>query len=121
MTDRSVVGTSGRELTKVAALSDFIPGELKLVRVGKARVGICIVDGEVRAVAARCTHAHAMLAPGKLTAYGLIECPLHGGMFSPVDGSVKCEPAKVPLAVHEVRVIDGAIFADPGPDQDEIG
>jgi nitrite reductase/ring-hydroxylating ferredoxin subunit len=117
---KPVVGTSGRELAKVAALAELAPGELKLARIGRARLAICIADGEVRAVSARCTHAHAMLAPGRLTADGLIECPLHGGMFSPIDGSVKCEPAKVALAVHEVRLIDGDIFVDPGPDPDPI-
>ena len=116
MTERPIVGTSGRKLVSVAMVADLAPGELKLARIGKTSLGICIVDREVRAVTARCTHAHAMLAPGTLTADGLIECPLHGAMFSPIDGSVKCEPAKVPLAVHEVRVIDGEIFVDPGPD-----
>lgn len=120
MTDRKVVGASGRELAKVAVLADLQPGEIRLARIGRARLAICIADGAVRAVSARCTHAHAMLAPGKLTADGLIECPLHGGMFSPIDGAVKCEPAKVPLTVHEVRVIDGEIFVDPGPDPDPV-
>jgi 3-phenylpropionate/trans-cinnamate dioxygenase ferredoxin subunit len=115
MTNQSIIGASGRELTRVAALADLAAGELKLVRIGKSRVAICIVEGEVRAVAARCTHAHAMLAPGNLTADGLIECPLHGAMFSPIDGSVKCAPANVPLPVYEVRVIDGEIFVDLDP------
>jgi nitrite reductase/ring-hydroxylating ferredoxin subunit len=118
--NKPVVGASGRELAKVGAVADLTPGELKLARIGRARLAICIADGEVRAVSARCTHAHAMLAPGRLTADGLIECPLHGGMFSPVDGSVKCEPAKVALTVHEVRVIDGDIFVDPGPDSEPV-
>jgi nitrite reductase/ring-hydroxylating ferredoxin subunit len=120
MTDRTVVGASGRELAKVAVLADLQPGEIRLARIGRARLAICIADGAVRAVSARCTHAHAMLAPGKLNADGLIECPLHGGMFSPIDGAVKCEPAKVALTVHEVRVIDGEIFVDPGPDPDPV-
>jgi 3-phenylpropionate/trans-cinnamate dioxygenase ferredoxin component len=115
MTNQSIIGASGRELTRVVGLADLAAGELKLVRIGKSRVAICIAEGEVRAVAARCTHAHAMLAPGNLTADGLIECPLHGAMFSPVDGSVKCAPANVPLPVYEVRVIDGEIFVDLGP------
>jgi 3-phenylpropionate/trans-cinnamate dioxygenase ferredoxin component len=118
MTDKPVIGSSGRELVKFAALTDFAPGEIKLARIGKARLAICIVHGEVRAVAARCTHAHAMLAPGQLTAEGLIECPLHGALFSPIDGSVQCAPATVPLHVCEVRVVDGSIFVDPGPDTD---
>jgi 3-phenylpropionate/trans-cinnamate dioxygenase ferredoxin component len=120
MIDRPVVGASGRQMTKVGLLSDLQPGDLKLARIGQARVAFCIADGTVRAVSARCTHAHAMLAPGRLTADGLIECPLHGGMFSPIDGSVKCEPAKIALTVHEVRVFDGEIFIDPGPDPDPV-
>jgi 3-phenylpropionate/trans-cinnamate dioxygenase ferredoxin component len=118
MTDNPVVGSSGRELVKVANLADFAPGEIKLARIGKARIAICIVQNEVRAVAGRCTHAHAMLAPGKLTADGLIECPLHGALFSPVDGSVQCAPATVPLPAYEVRLIGNQVFIDPGPETD---
>jgi 3-phenylpropionate/trans-cinnamate dioxygenase ferredoxin component len=120
MTDQPIVGSSGREFAKVAELSDLRSGEVKLACVGKARIAVCLVEGEVRAVAGRCTHAHAMLAPGHLTAEGLIECPLHGAMFSPIDGSVRCLPATVPLAVHEVRVVDGVVFVDPGPEPDAL-
>lgn len=116
MTDRPLVVAGGREFARVAAVADIAPGQVKLVRAGRARVAICIAGDEVRAVAAHCTHASALLAPGRLTAEGLIECPLHGALFSPVDGSVRCAPATVPLAVHEVRIVDGEIFVDPGPE-----
>jgi nitrite reductase/ring-hydroxylating ferredoxin subunit len=119
VSEAGMTGASGRELVDVASLADLVPGKLKLVRAGTARLALCIVDGDVRAVSAQCTHAKIFLAPGKLAEDGLIECPAHGAKFSPIDGSVKCAPATEPLAVHEVRVVDGHIFVDPGPEATE--
>jgi len=98
----------------VLAVDELLDGVVKLARADHARIVLARVDGEVRAVQATCTHARIFLAPGRLTADKLIECPMHGAMFSPLDGSVRCGPATVPLAVHEVRVVDGMIHVDPG-------
>jgi nitrite reductase/ring-hydroxylating ferredoxin subunit len=104
----------GREMVRVAATGDLTDGRLVLVRARHAPVAIVRMGDEIRAVAAICTHARIFLAPGRLCSEGLIECPSHGAKFSPVDGSVKCTPATVPLAVYEVKVIDGEVYVDPG-------
>ncbi len=119
MSEVVVIGTSGREMLHVALLAELIPGKLKLVRAQAARIALGVIDEKVIAVGARCTHAKVYLAPGKLGEDGLIECPVHGAKFSPFDGSVKCAPATEPLPVYEVKVVDGAIFVDPGPEQTE--
>jgi 3-phenylpropionate/trans-cinnamate dioxygenase ferredoxin subunit len=105
----------GRPMPAVAKLSDLAPAKLKLVRAGHARIAVTMIDGAVHAVAATCTHARILLAPGQLTIEGLIECPMHGALFSPIDGAVRCAPATEPLAVHEVRVIGDVVHVDPGP------
>ena len=119
MAETGVLSSSGREMLRVAALTDLEPGKLKLFRAKAVPIALGLVDGQVRAVAARCTHAKVLLAPGKIGADGLIECPVHGAKFSPIDGSVKCAPATEPLAVYEVRIVGEDVYVDPGPDQDE--
>jgi 3-phenylpropionate/trans-cinnamate dioxygenase ferredoxin subunit len=108
------VSSAGRAMVRVAALADLAEARLKLVRAGNAKLAIVRTGETVRAVSAICTHARIFLAPGELTHDGLIECPMHGAKFSPDDGSVRCPPATAPLAVHEVRLIDGSVYADPG-------
>jgi len=109
-----VLSAANREMIRVASLADLEEGRLKLVRAAHARVAIVRMGDTVRAVAAMCTHARIFLAPGTLTADGLIECPMHGAMFSPEDGAVRCAPATEPLAVHEVKLADGDVYVDPG-------
>jgi|GEM_PF-362751 len=101
-------------MVRVAAFADLAEARLKLVRAGHAKLAIVRTGETVRAVSAMCTHARIFLAPGELTEDGLIECPMHGAKFSPDDGSVRCPPATTALTVHEVRLIDGSVFADPG-------
>lgn len=111
-----VMSSSNRAMIRVASVADLEEGQLKLVRAAHARLAIVRIGDGVRAVSAMCTHARIFLAPGHLTANGLIECPMHGAMFSPEDGSVRCAPATEPLTVHEVKLVDGEIFVDPGPE-----
>ena len=106
-------GSAEGAMVDVAAFAELTEGVLKLVRAGEARVALVRRGDTVSAVAARCTHARIFLAPGKLTADGMIECPLHGAKFSPDDGSVQCPPATAPLAVHSVLVRDGRVLVDP--------
>ncbi len=110
----TVQSSSGRVMVRVAAMDDLAEGRLKLVRAAHAKLAIVRTGETVRAVSAMCTHARIFLAPGNLTSDGLIECPMHGAMFSPEDGSVRCAPATKPLTVHEVKLLDGEIFVDPG-------
>jgi nitrite reductase/ring-hydroxylating ferredoxin subunit len=98
------------EFVDVMSFEDLEPGRLKLVRAGAARVALCRIGSDVHAVSAYCTHAKIMLAPGRLDTANLIECPMHGAKFSPIDGSIKCGPATIPLGVHDVRVEGGRIL-----------
>lgn len=111
------VSTSGRSMVSVARLDELEDGKLKLVRVGKTPLAIVRTEGELRCFSALCTHTRIFLAPGRLTPDGLVECPMHGAKFSPVDGSVHCGPATVPIKVHEITVRDGLIFVDPGEEK----
>lgn len=114
-----VLSAEGRPMIRVISLAELKEGRLKLVRAAHAKLAVVRTGDEVRAVSAICTHARIFLAPGNLTADGLIECPMHGALFSPTDGAALCAPATRPLTVHEVKLIDGEVFVDPGVEEVE--
>lgn len=111
--------SAGRPMVRVARAADLEEGRLKLVRAAHARLALVRMGEEIRAVSAICTHARIFLAPGRLGKDGLIECPAHGAKFSPLDGSVRCAPATRPITVHEVKLIKGEVFVDPGEEPAE--
>jgi nitrite reductase/ring-hydroxylating ferredoxin subunit len=61
-----------------------------------------------------CTHAHARMCEGRLRATRLV-CPLHGASFDVRDGRVLGPPATIPLATHQVRVVEGMIEVAVSP------
>jgi len=61
-----------------------------------------------------CTHAHARMCEGRLRATRLV-CPLHGASFDVRDGRVLGPPATLPLATHQVRVVEGMIEVAVSP------
>jgi nitrite reductase/ring-hydroxylating ferredoxin subunit len=61
-----------------------------------------------------CTHAHARMCEGRLRATRLV-CPLHGASFDVRDGRVLATPATVPLATHQVRVVNGTVEVSVSP------
>ena len=63
---------------------------------------VCRVQGELFAVADRCTHAAWCLADSAL--HGTeIECSLHGGRFDLRTGGATARPATKPLRVFPLR------------------
>lgn len=56
----------------------------------------------------KCTHAAAPLVDGYL-ADGVIECPLHQGLFCIKSGKALASPATRDLRRYEVRVVDGEV------------
>ncbi len=96
---------------------DAVAGEV-LTRTEEVPVGggIILADkkivvtqptaGEYAAFSAVCTHQAATLS--SVTEQG-IHCPLHGSVFSAVDGSVVHAPATSPLRRIEVEVVGDEI------------
>jgi nitrite reductase/ring-hydroxylating ferredoxin subunit len=96
--------------TRAADLSALRPDRCTVVDVDGRRVLVVLSsDGVVHATQARCTHARVELGPGRLEG-GLIECPMHGALFDPADGSVVKGPARRPVRTYAVRVVDGAVL-----------
>jgi len=112
----AILSAENRLMVHVGDFAELEEGKLKLVRAAHARLLVVRIGDGVRALSAMCTHARIFLAPGHLTPQGLIECPMHGALFSPEDGAVRCAPATKPLTVHEVRLVGGGVYVDPGPE-----
>jgi nitrite reductase/ring-hydroxylating ferredoxin subunit len=92
------------------------PGSCVVHRIGAAKVLIARIGDTVHATTAICTHARVELAAGPLAPGCLVECPMHGALFSPVDGSVHEGPATAPLKTYPATVLDGVVHVDVGDD-----
>ena len=88
------------KLCKIGAVT---LGELQQFNVGEIEVLVVNLNGQLYCLAARCTHAGAPLAEGKLIGDVLI-CPWHGSNFRVTDGTVLKGPAEKPLKVYQATV-----------------
>lgn len=68
-------------------------------------------DGELFALDDTCTHQDASLADGWVDGCE-VECPLHASKFNLRTGEVDSPPAKLPVRVHKVSVVDGQIMVE---------
>jgi nitrite reductase/ring-hydroxylating ferredoxin subunit/uncharacterized membrane protein len=92
----------------VAAEAD-VPGDAALcVEVDGVPVLLNRLQGEVVALADRCTHRGAPLHEGRV-AGGCVTCPWHGSRFDLRTGYVVSGPASRPQPRLEVRSVDGRV------------
>jgi nitrite reductase/ring-hydroxylating ferredoxin subunit len=101
-----------RTLVPLVPLDHLAPGRAEV----REHVGVPYLvvrtDETVYVLQGRCTHAKSLLGPARL-AGDLVECPMHGALFSPVDGSVKKGPALVGLNHFDCEVRGGVVYFDP--------
>ena len=75
-------------------------------------------DDRVYVIANRCSHAGGPLDRGRIGHVGsvpTVTCPLHGSLFSLIDGRVLRGPASRPQQAFEAREQGGSIeIRDPG-------
>lgn len=69
-------------------------------------------NGEVFALADRCSHGNASMSEGYVEDDGTVECPLHAARFCLKTGAALCQPATEPLRTFPVAVVDGNIDVD---------
>ena len=93
------------EFVVAAKVSEIEEGQVKVVRVGDAPVGLTLVEGEYFAFADVCTHDDGPVAEGELEET-VIECPRHGARSDIRTGRALSLPAVVPIPVYAVK-IDG--------------
>ena len=97
------------DFVRVAQASDLAPGGKKLLDIDGRAVALFNVNGTFYAIDDVCTHDGGPLAEGELRGCE-IECPRHGARFDVRSGAALCMPAIEPVATHQVKVEDGAVF-----------
>jgi nitrite reductase/ring-hydroxylating ferredoxin subunit len=98
----------------VMTLAEIPQGSMQTRVLEGREIVICHTREGVFALDNICTHAHARMCEGRLRATRLV-CPLHGASFDIRDGRVLGPPATIPLATHQVRVVNGAIEVSLSP------
>ena len=94
---------------KACPLSELAPGEALRLDTAPPIAVIHTEDGEIFAIDDTCTHQDASLADGYVED-SWVECPLHASRFNLRTGLVDAPPAKLPVRIHEVRIVDGDII-----------
>jgi ferredoxin-NADP reductase/nitrite reductase/ring-hydroxylating ferredoxin subunit len=99
--------TDGYE--KVADKQDLQRSGLLKVESGGKSIVLSMVNGEIYALDAVCSHEGGPLEEGTLDGYE-IECPWHGSKFDVRTGEVRNPPADTPQSVYEVKVENNDIL-----------
>jgi nitrite reductase/ring-hydroxylating ferredoxin subunit/uncharacterized membrane protein len=99
---------SALKFTAVLPDAKLAENEPRRVEVGERRIVLVRQDGQIYALAERCSHLGGPLSDGEIE-NGCIICPWHGSRFALDDGHPVDGPATVPQATFETRVRDGQI------------
>lgn len=108
-------------MVAVAAVEEIADGRVALFEAGERQVLLARIGERVYATEPRCPHARSVLGPGRLAEGGLIECPMHGALFSPADGVPHKGPTCAGLETYPTEVREGTVHVDfeaarPRPD-----
>lgn len=106
--DQTALEEGPTEWTPALPETQLSEGAVTCAHVGDVRVLLVRQDGEVRALANRCTHRGGPLHEGDL-GDGTITCPWHRSTFTLKDGSVVSGPAAYPQPVYDVRSREGLL------------
>lgn len=101
-------------MIRVARIDELPDRRVVIVDAGEGRrVLLARIGDDVHATEPRCPHARSILGPGPLTEDRcLIECPMHGALFDPVDGVAKRGPTLAGLETYPVELRDGEVHVD---------
>lgn len=94
---------------KAADLADIAGHDTLAVTVAGRKLGLFRVGDQFFAVDNICTHGQAVLSEGVLED-GVIECPLHAGLFDVRTGRALGAPALRDVASYQVRIDGEAIM-----------
>jgi nitrite reductase/ring-hydroxylating ferredoxin subunit len=95
---------------RVCSVDELAEGRLRPGTVGDEPIVVGRIDGELFALADRCSHLAGPLSEGELRSVGgqsCVVCPWHGSAFRVGDGEVVAGPAYAPQPTLDVRAADG--------------
>jgi uncharacterized membrane protein/nitrite reductase/ring-hydroxylating ferredoxin subunit len=84
---------------------EFGIDQMRLLRVGSARIVLGRTEEGFVAFEDRCTHRGGSLAGGVMLC-GTVQCPWHGSQFDVATGAVEAGPAKKPIRAYRVEETD---------------
>lgn len=89
----------------------LVDGELRAARLADG-TPLCVgnAGGLLFAVRDECPHAGFPLSNGQLLPGARLECGWHGAQFDCRTGAVLEGPAEDPLALYDVRAVDGSVL-----------
>lgn len=94
--------------TPTIAADALVEGAGTCVEADGTRIALFRVEGEIRAIGDRCSHAEASLSEGDVFDTE-VECPRHGATFDLTTGEALTLPATRPVPTFPVRVVDGTV------------
>jgi naphthalene 1,2-dioxygenase system ferredoxin subunit len=97
----------------VATLAAVEAEQVMSARADGVALALYFVDGTVYATAELCTHGAARLSDGYLDD-GIIECPLHQGLFDVRTGEAVGPPCTEAVRTYKVRIEDGQVLVQVG-------
>jgi nitrite reductase/ring-hydroxylating ferredoxin subunit len=100
---------------RLAAVTDLEQLQPILVSVAGQQVAVVLIEDEVFAFAALCTHRAAPMTGGAVTWKRTVLCPWHLGTFSLRTGAATSGPPDQPLPLYPVTVVDGVAYLDAAP------
>jgi 3-phenylpropionate/trans-cinnamate dioxygenase ferredoxin subunit len=84
------------------------------VYLGGEAVAVFNINGTVRAIANRCSHARASLSEGTVDAARCtVTCPWHEGVFSLETGQPLGGPPSLPVVVYRVKLEGDTVLIAP--------
>ena len=102
----------------VGNLADLPDGRGVQVETSGHRIALFRIGDMAYAIGDRCSHAEASLAEGELFDTG-VECPRHGSEFSIITGEPDSFPATRPVPTYVVEVVDGEVFLELEPIEED--
>lgn len=94
----------------VARVAEISEGKGKVVEVGKRKILIMNVEGEISALDSFCAYRGAPLVEGPVIE-GTLLCPWHGATFDVTTGTCSNAPEES-VRVYPVTVRNGQIWID---------
>lgn len=90
-------------LVRVAASSELLPGQGRVVRADDLEVALFNVDGSFYAIGNTCRHRGGPLGEGSLEG-SVVTCPWHGWEYDVTSGVSRVNPAmRVPVYRTQVK------------------